>query len=139
LSRRSRAARRRIAPLRGKFLLDPRLVTAILWIAKKGSNFTKRSKRRKPGIERHQPGATTRYHLSHQSPVVFPNWRDLITAYLLQTSFQFFAEITENLHHAMSQAFLVVASTIFPDPRKLRSETKAEKHNSSKIQPHLPF
>jgi hypothetical protein len=79
----------------------------------KSSKFTKRSKRRKPSIERHQPGATSRYHLSRRSPVVFPNWRDLITAYLLQTSFQFFAKITENLHHAKSQAFLVAASTIY--------------------------
>jgi hypothetical protein len=101
----------------------------------KSSKFTKRSKRRKPSIERHQPGATSRYHLSRRSPVVFPNWRDLITAYLLQTSFQFFAKITENLHHAKSHAFLVAASTIYSfqetfNPKPAPENKLQEKFNS---------
>ena len=76
-------------------------------LPQKSSKFTKRSKRRKPSLERHSPSvlrhlshlARSSHHLNKIQP-------------LLQTSFQFFAEIAENFHHSMSLPFLVVASAI---------------------------
>jgi hypothetical protein len=104
---------------------------------KKAQNSQKEAREESPASSAisQGPGATSRYHLSRRSPVVFPNWRDLITAYLLQTSFQFFAKITENLHHAKSQAFLVAASTIYSfqetfNPKPAPENKLQEKFNS---------